>query len=158
MSQLDTSAEFVNSEFRPPLLRYLTGDYLEFAMKYGIQDIGMPAPSLEGKDMAVWHTTVPNHAGELGVIAAFGFKGSSETPIIAPLHRVWFCGMIALDTYEKAVIVQDDDFYVPRVLAEHANHGPFLLLKHLFKPDSGNRNNVVEMQGAFNLLQEMYRK
>lgn len=148
MSQLDTSAEFVNSEFRPPLLRYLTGDYLEFAEKYGIQDIGMPAPSLEGKDMAVWHTTVPNHAGELGVIAAFGFKGSSETPIIAPLHRVWFCGMIALDTYEKAVIVQDDDFYVPRILAEHANFGPKILVK-LADDDE---------PGSFDFLMTLYRK
>ncbi len=122
---------------------------MKFAKTHGIKNKGTPAPSLDhGMDIVVWNTTVPNHAGELGVLATCIAKNSYETPIIAPLYREWFCGMIAVDTFEQTVIEQEDEVAVPRLLTEHANFGPNILVQQdQFGP-----------QGAFDLLMAMYRK
>lgn len=143
MPQVSLEIKNADNEFKPSLFKYLNDDNLTFAEAHGIVDAGMPTPSLdEGVRVAVWHTTVPNHIGELGVLAAC----VNDSSFIAPRYKQWFCGMISNEAFDLVVIEQDAKLFVPRILVNHANFGPHNLVSHKGHP------------GAFDLLMAMYRR
>lgn len=164
MAQTNPSLEHVDFNFRPRLLSLARGDYLSFATSHGFGNVALPAPSLDrDRKLALWHATVPNHLGELGIIAVSARKFGN----IMTTQRQWFCGVVPGDIYDEAKPVHAElapeqlaqeaehetrpeedllDLEFASVLIEFANFGPNTLFER------------AEIPGAFDLLQALYRK
>ncbi len=137
MTQLDKEHEFINLGLQPNLRKLVTGDTSKFIRKIRIPTFGTPAPTLDGKSAAIWVSDVPNHIEELGVLAVCIAPGEK----VSPFDRQWFCGVLAVSSYARAVQgLTSDELFVPRTVIEAANFGPNILVD------------------ACGLLESLYRK